>query len=169
MGIKVNREVKRQLLERGILGPLTIITEAAASCALDGETQCVWPTETYRQVTSHPPEMHGNILVQLPLKTPSMANLRLHWAAKARVVKQQREAVALALCGLPRHTMPAKVTLTRLAPRKLDDDNLASSLKGVRDAIAEWMKVDDGSDQYQWVCKQEKSKTACVRIEITEI
>jgi hypothetical protein len=34
--------------------------------------------------------------------------------------------------------------LTRFAPSNgLDDDNLTGALKGVRDAVAQWLEVDD--------------------------
>ena len=39
---------------------------------------------------------------------------------------------------------PCTVTLTRVAPSSgLDDDNLAGALKGVRDEVAKWLRVDD--------------------------
>ena len=43
-----------------------------------------------------------------------------------------------------RPVFPIVVTITRLGPRALDSDNLASSGKHVRDAIATWLGVDDG-------------------------
>ena len=33
--------------------------------------------------------------------------------------------------------LPCEVTLTRLSPRKLDDDNLVGAFKWIRDAISE--------------------------------
>lgn len=153
MGMKLPAELQRQLLERGIVGPPTmVLREAAASCALDGETQCVWPQPF--------------VAVELCLTLPSMANVRMHWATKARIVKKQRRAVSDILCGIKPPPLPVKVTLTRIAPRRLDSDNLSSSCKGIRDAVAEWMGVDDASDQYEWVCQQEKGKTPMVRIEV---
>jgi hypothetical protein len=45
---------------------------------------------------------------------------------------------------LAKPSLPLIVTLTRVAPSNgLDDDNLAGALKGVRDAVAEWLGVDD--------------------------
>ena len=46
------------------------------------------------------------------------------------------------------------VTITRIGPRKLDDDNLSGACKYVRDEIARMVGVDDGSDRYTWVYKQ---------------
>ena len=51
------------------------------------------------------------------------------------------------------------VSLTRISKGKLDEgDNLNSSFKFVRDAIAEWLGVDDGSDRYDWRYAQERGE-----------
>ncbi len=57
------------------------------------------------------------------------------------------------------------VALTRCAPRALDDDNLASSFKAVRDAVAAYLGLDDRDSRLRFVCKQEKAKTPSVRID----
>jgi hypothetical protein len=64
------------------------------------------------------------------------------------------------------HPVPCTITITRLGPRKLDDDNLASSAKHVRDGIADKLGVDDGDDRLTWRYSQEKSSTYGVRIKI---
>lgn len=61
-----------------------------------------------------------------------------------------------------------KVTLTRLGPRTLDSDNLASAGKYVRDTIALIAGVDDGSPLWQWVYEQEQCPRYGVRIQIEE-
>lgn len=83
--------------------------------------------------------------ITVPIRTVSEANLREHWAAKARRVKRHRTAVALALSTYrrPPKAMHYFVTITRIAPRDLDTDNLASSLKATRDEIAAWIGLDD--------------------------
>jgi hypothetical protein len=50
------------------------------------------------------------------------------------------------------------ITLTRIAPRALDTDNLSSGLKAVRDGVADALNVDDGSSHIQWRYAQERSK-----------
>ena len=40
----------------------------------------------------------------------------------------------------------------------LDSDNLASSLKAVRDGVADAMGVDDGCSRIQWCYAQRKGK-----------
>lgn len=60
------------------------------------------------------------------------------------------------------------VTLTRIALRKLDDDNLSRSFKAIRDQIADQMGINDGSDLFTWKYAQERGtpKQYAVRIEI---
>jgi uncharacterized protein (DUF3084 family) len=101
------------------------------------------------------------VTVTLPIRTESEANLREHWAKKNKRVQAQRQAAKmLTIC----HRQKVKgcnsisVTLTRIAPRKLDTDNLARSFKAVRDGIADGLNIDDGSAQFQWSYAQEKGK-----------
>lgn len=70
-----------------------------------------------------------------------------NWQMRHRIVGKQREAVGWLLKQFQRPPTPVVFTLTRIAPSAgLDDDNLAGSLKGVRDAIAVWMCVNDRKD-----------------------
>lgn len=102
----------------------------------------------------------------LPLKTKSTTNQRGHWAKKARPAKTQREAAALAM---PRFKLAPVllVTLTRVAPRELDSDNLHAALKSVRDGVADAMGLkDDRNPLVVWDYAQERGEDA-VRIAIT--
>ena len=61
---------------------------------------------------------------------PSLANARLHWAKKAKVIKAQRVEVMSRWLCLPladRRRPVARVVFVRTSPRQLDDDNLASA------------------------------------------
>lgn len=84
-----------------------------------------------------------------PIKTVSEANRMRGWKGRHFRFKAQKESIAghMRQFGVP-PTPPYIVSLTRIAPtrypRRLDDDNLRSSLKGVRDAIATELGVDDG-------------------------
>lgn len=114
----------------------------------------------------------------VPIRTMSEANLREHWGKKARRVKVQRQAVAWSwqMQKLGNRIMVAKrvdetglvITLTRIAHRKLDTDNLARSFKAVRDEIAHCLVVDDGSDKLDWRYAQRlgKAKEYAVEVDI---
>ena len=99
--------------------------------------------------------------VLLPIRTWSEANLRGHWAKRARRAQKQREAARLlvraARSALPKSGTVA-ITLTRIAPRVLDTDNLASAMKAVRDGVADALGVDDGSSRLAWRYAQERGK-----------
>ena len=103
------------------------------------------------------------------MELPSVANLREHWSVKARRAKCHRGATYLQLRARAlEHAVPCTVTLTRIAPRPLDGDNLQSSLKACRDGIADFLKVDDRDPRVTWVYAQEKGqpKQQALRVEI---
>ena len=95
--------------------------------------------------------------LQIPMRLPSAANLREHWAAKHRRVKQERVTVGWLLRARPRPTLPVTVTLTRIAPRAFDDDNLRGAFKGIRDEVARWLGVDDADPRVTWAYEQRRS------------
>ena len=62
--------------------------------------------------------------------------------------------------------LPLEVELVRVAPRSLDSDNLTSSLKAVRDGVADWLGVDDGDERVRWTYGQRKGKPREYLVEI---
>lgn len=83
-------------------------------------------------------------MISIPLRTGKGLNERLHWAARAKSVRIERDIVGLVLSTKQRPQMPCSVILTRVAPSNgLDDDNLVGALKAVRDEVAAWLGVDD--------------------------
>ena len=106
---------------------------------------------------------------KVPLRLPSLANTRMSWQAMARLKRKQKDTTALAMraVGGVTPTPPLVVTITRVGPRKLDDDNLAGACKYVRDAIANCIGLDDGSDLYTWVYRQRIGPYS-VEVEIIE-
>ncbi len=98
------------------------------------------------------------MLYRIPIELPSLMNLRVGWRKMAHLKKQQRLATKLCLHSAVIPPGPLVVIITRIGPRKLDDDNLASACKYVRDQIAEKVGVDDGSSFYTWVYKQRTGK-----------
>jgi hypothetical protein len=85
----------------------------------------------------------------IPMKAPSVANLREHFMVKAKRTKSQRQA-AMLKCPRWVGTPLLVVELTRFGPRELDSDNLAAALKGFRDGIAARLGIDDGSPLVRW-------------------
>ena len=80
----------------------------------------------------------------VPIKAGRGMNAREHWQQRHRRVKGERKTTAWVLATARRPAVPCSVLLTRVAPSGgLDDDNLAGSLKSVRDEVARWLGVDD--------------------------
>ena len=115
----------------------------------------------------------------IPLRLVSLANMsHKHWRTLSNTSRKQKEAThycilnKLVEIGWQEHTVaklpapPILITITRVGPRKLDDDNLASACKYVRDQIAAEVGVDDGSDLYTWRYEQRKGAYG-VDVEIT--
>lgn len=99
------------------------------------------------------------VLVSIPLKTVSEANSHAHWRKRSSRVSGQHLVVLAYLRGHRPPPLPAVVILTRCAPRELDTDNLATSLKHVRDAVAKWIEVDDRDPRVTWHVAQAKART----------
>ncbi len=99
---------------------------------------------------------NGQVLelsITLNLKTISEANATGQLRAKMARKKAQRGIVRHAFAKLA-GMLPAIVTLKRIGPRMLDDDNLRSALKAVRDGLADVIGVDDGDARYRWTYEQ---------------
>ena len=90
----------------------------------------------------------------IPIRLPSLANLRINWRRMSAIKKQQKTATMVCMTGKIIPALPLLVIITRIGPRALDDDNLASACKYIRDQIATAIGVDDGSDQYTWKYEQ---------------
>lgn len=105
--------------------------------------------------------------VWLPLRTVSEMNVRTHWSARAKRTRTARRTAA-ALC--PAASLPCVVTLTRYSAGTLDDDNLRSALKAVRDGIADRLGVPDNSPGVRFEYEQAACKRGHygVSIEIRE-
>jgi hypothetical protein len=91
----------------------------------------------------------------------------MDWRKRARITKSEREQAALMCrCNLVVPHFPCVVRLTRVGPRKLDSDNVATAFKATRDGIADWLQVDDGDESLvTWEYGQERGAYA-VRVEV---
>lgn len=119
-----------------------------------------------------------------PMKLPSCANLREHWATRAKRMRQHH-TIGLVATGAAASKVrngyevtttrrwlpnplptPTKilVMLTRHGVRRLDSDNLASAFKGVRDGVAAAIGIDDGDPRITWMYEQDKCKRGEERV-----
>lgn len=102
-----------------------------------------------------------------PMKLPSCANLREHWATRAKRMSAHRSIgiIKTMQTNLAAGAAPFLVIyLHRYGIRLLDSDNLASAFKGVRDGVAAALGEDDGSDRIEWRYLQDKCKRGEERI-----
>ena len=90
-----------------------------------------------------------DMTTRIPIRTVSESNQREHWAQRAKRTKRQRQDVFTTLRAhhWPAPPLPIIIALTRIAPRQLDQDNLAGALKGVQDAVADWLAGGYGTGQ----------------------
>lgn len=98
------------------------------------------------------------LFVAVQTKIVSVMNAREHWAIRARRAKNQR---ALTLTTLRYQAsrkveLPCVVTITRVAPRSLDGDNLQAGCKAIRDGVADWLGLDDADPRVTWRYEQER-------------
>lgn len=99
------------------------------------------------------------ICLLVPVKIISEANSREHWRKAAKRKAEHRNSARIALGGcLEIMRLPCTITLTRIGPRTLDDDNLASGFKAFRDGVADWLGIYDGSPLLTWRYAQRKGK-----------
>jgi hypothetical protein len=101
----------------------------------------------------------------------SKANAREHRRVRDQRIIKERDATLVALkyqTGRPdvvlMHDEGARVTLSRpYHETPLDDDNIRAAFKAVRDAIADFLGVDDGSSQLHWIYTQIKAERVGVK------
>lgn len=81
-------------------------------------------------------------------------------------MRLQRRTAAMLVPGCQ---LPCVVTLTRISPRLLDDDNLRPALKAVRDGVADRLGVDDRDPRVEWRYAQRKGAQKAVEVEMEGI
>lgn len=118
--------------------------------------------------------------VTLPIRAVNTSNSREHWAVIAKRARSHRSAASnMTLMEIFREhpvwsyrdngalISPVVVTLVRVAKRRLDDDGNVTSLKSVRDGVADALGLKDDSDpRVTWVYDQALGKEYEVRISI---
>jgi hypothetical protein len=108
--------------------------------------------------------------VEFETKTRSEANERGFWTATNRKKAQDRAleaALTEALVAQPIPSGPWCVRLTRLGASRLDDDNLGSAFKRIRDRMAEVIGVKDNEPSIAFCVAQERrAGPLAVRVEV---
>lgn len=88
----------------------------------------------------------------MPERTVSESNMRESWFARHKRRAAQRRAAYFEVRSrrelLP--GLPVQVEITRIAARRLDDDNLSGSAKAIRDGIADALGVNDADPGVAW-------------------
>lgn len=118
-----------------------------------------------------PPRATWTVAVAPGRVTVEIANLRLvsemnfhqHWRARYQRKLAQQAVVLAALRGvrvLDHVTLPMRIVMTRVGPRKLDRDNLASAHKNAQDSAAHHLGIDDGDERLWWEYAQRKGAAA---------
>lgn len=92
--------------------------------------------------------MNGESLIMYsPTRLDAWTNNSNNWVKKKLLKDKQKRITEIMLLinddFLPK--LPVLVKCTRIGPRDIDDDNLPSCFKYVRDTIAEYYKVNDGT------------------------
>ncbi len=102
------------------------------------------------------------------IRLVSEANIHEHWATTAKRVKEQRRWIYVHARKHMPVPLPCIVTMTRIAPRELDDDNAVRSCKAIRDELALLMGIDDRDPRVHWRVRQAKgsAKQYGVRVQI---
>jgi hypothetical protein len=94
--------------------------------------------------------------VRVPQVLGVNQNARGHWQTKGRLIKEARAAVSLVLSQHRPPPLPLTVVMVRCAPRLCDDDNAVASCKQTRDAVADWLGIDDRDPRVAWKVEQSK-------------
>lgn len=123
-------------------------------------------TTLLQPLSEETPKASAAFVMRIPMELKLSLNSRVHWGVRARRVAAERAIVAFAFPHTWKGTAERSeekgfrwiVVLTRVAPRRLDDDNLAGRFKAVRDEIARQLGIDDGSSRIAWVYSQTKGE-----------
>ena len=140
--------------------------EQIAKWEADGLIPRITSAKPKRPPQTAPPRLL--LEVDIPVRTVSEANTGGRIRAKCARKREAKDATSAALPRLADPLpLPVVVTLTRCGPGKLDDDNLRSALKTVRDTVAVWLGCDDADPRIKWRYRQRAAWVPFVRIRIS--
>lgn len=105
------------------------------------------------------------IEIDVPIKVVSESNACEHWRRKhQRCVNMRKKIKIFFIPYVQKISLPCEVTLIRIAPRFLDDDNLVGAFKYIRDAVADLIIPGlahgraDADPRIKWVYIQRKDE-----------
>lgn len=112
--------------------------------------------------------------VTFPIRAVNASNTHEHRMVVAKRAKAQRQGVAMVIAvGWPLDARKAfiadgaTVTLTRIAPRELDDDGNVTSLKAVRDGVADAFGLPNDRDpRVRWMYAQRRGGVRQYAVEV---
>lgn len=103
-----------------------------------------------------------SLSVSFPFRCDNQKNVRMHWRDAAHETKAHRVGTRSTLMSLWNAPFPEdsrwRVTLHRVSPRSMDSDNLQRAMSSMRDGVADFLGIDDGSKRIDWVYTQEKAR-----------
>lgn len=104
----------------------------------------------------------------LPVRTYGPNGSHGHWSVTAKRRKELRFAtLAFLRCNVGAAPfLPSTIVITRVGKQRMDDDNVAYACKGLRDAIAEWLGIDDGDERVDWIYRARTGKRYAVEVEM---
>jgi hypothetical protein len=110
--------------------------------------------------------MKGAAIMWLPIATVSETNDHSHYRNRMARAESHRTVTNIALKQLrdagQLPPFPVRVTFSRVSQRPLDwGDNLNSSMKFIRDAIAKEYGVNDGDRRWEWDYDQDTPEPKC--------
>lgn len=96
----------------------------------------------------------------------------MHWTKLHKINKNIKRNILFYLQPHKKPKLPCRITLTRIAPRELDFDNLAYALKKCTDVVADWLLPGlaagraDGDDRLKFELTQRKGSPKEYALEI---
>jgi hypothetical protein len=122
--------------------------------------------------------------VSIPIPAISESNTRSHYMGKAARTREQRKSTLLILKASRKAPepveikdavakrgdviAPVEVTLTRVGKNRIDQGNLATSMKAFQDAVADYIGIDDRRDDcVVYLYDQVSDRKADPHVEIT--
>jgi len=105
-----------------------------------------------------PPRPNPQLAFTMPVRVNSNTNSWTGWKDTWARQKAQKKALFVywrkaAGAGFE-VSLPCLVRLVRVGQKSLDTDNLAESMKSIRDAVAKSIGIDDGDERIKWEYEQ---------------